>query len=119
MVKLTREDADEVAPGFPARHSFSDGGSLGEAEGVTPDRAFADTGEGERDREDIIAKKLQKHQDPVIGIDIQATPPGKTQGAQSALRRRARAHLNRAHQRHHGREPKPVRVARRGRCGTG
>ena len=77
LVKLTREDADEVAPGFPARHSFSDGGSLGEAEGVTPDRAFADTGEGERDREDIIAKKLQKHQYPVIGIDIQATPPGK------------------------------------------
>lgn len=72
LVKLTREevDEDEVAPGFSL-------GELEGAEGVTPERAFADTGEEERDREDIIAKKLEKHQDPVIGIDIQATPPGK------------------------------------------
>ena len=62
LVKLTREEVEKVDE---------------VAKGVTPERAFADTGEEERDREDVIAKKLQKHQDPVIGIDIQATPPGK------------------------------------------
>ncbi|MBI4435244.1 AAA family ATPase, partial [Candidatus Uhrbacteria bacterium] len=67
LVKLTREDVEEVAPGF----------SLGETDGVSAERAFADTGEEQRDKEETIAKKLQKHQDPVIGIDIQATPPGK------------------------------------------
>ncbi|NQV90786.1 AAA family ATPase [Candidatus Uhrbacteria bacterium] len=61
LVKLTREDVEE--------ESLSDG--------VTPDRAFADTGEEARDKEAEIAKKLEKHQDPVMGIDIQATPPGK------------------------------------------
>jgi len=59
LVKLTREDVEP------------------EPEGVTPERAFADTGEEQRDKEEVIAKKLQKHQDPVMGIDIQATPPGK------------------------------------------
>ncbi|MBI4592445.1 AAA family ATPase [Candidatus Uhrbacteria bacterium] len=59
LVKLTREDTEP------------------EPEGVTPERAFADTGEGEREKEEVIAKKLEKHQDPVMGIDIQATPPGK------------------------------------------
>ena len=64
LVKLTREEVDEVE-------------KADEMRGVTPERAFADTGEGERDKEEVIAKKLQKHQDPVMGIDIQATPPGK------------------------------------------
>ncbi len=59
LVKLTRDDIEP------------------EPEGVTPDRAFADTGEEERGKEEVIAKKLERHQDPVIGIDIQATPPGK------------------------------------------
>ncbi|MCR4313995.1 MAG: AAA family ATPase, partial [Candidatus Uhrbacteria bacterium] len=65
LVKLTREEVEEVEKVDEV------------ANGVTPERAFADTGGEERDREDIIAKKLEKHQDPVIGIDIQATPPGK------------------------------------------
>lgn len=60
LVKLTRADEEEDL-----------------AEGVTPDRAFADTGEEARDKQDTIAKKLEKHKDPVMGIDIQATPPGK------------------------------------------
>lgn len=65
LVKLTREEVDEAEKVDEV------------AKGVTLERTSADTGEEERDREDIIAKKLQKHQDPVIGIDIQATPPGK------------------------------------------
>lgn len=60
LIKLTREDEEESVNN-----------------GVTPDRAFADTGEEARDKEAEIAKKLEKHQDPIIGIDIQATPPGK------------------------------------------
>ncbi|TAL51094.1 hypothetical protein EPN81_00895 [Patescibacteria group bacterium] len=62
LVKLTREEVEE---------------DVKAVEGVTVERAFADTGEEERDKEDAIVKKLSKHQDPVIGIDIQATPPGK------------------------------------------
>lgn len=65
LVKLTREEVDEVEKVEEV------------AKGITPERAFADTGEKERNREGVIAKKLEKHQDPVIGIDIQATPPGK------------------------------------------
>lgn len=61
LVKLTREEEKE--------ESITDG--------VTPDRVFSDTGEEARDKEALIAKKLEKHQDPIIGIDIQATPPGK------------------------------------------
>jgi chromosome segregation ATPase len=80
LVKLAREDRP-----LPTSHYQGEEhahlppltkGGLGGV-GITPDRAFADTGEEERDREDVIAKKLEKHQDPVIGIDIQATPPGK------------------------------------------
>ncbi|MDG1949422.1 MAG: hypothetical protein P8J32_01205, partial [bacterium] len=61
LVKLTREELkeDELETG------------------VTPERAFADTGEEQRAKDEAIAKKIQKHQDPVIGVDIQATPPGK------------------------------------------
>lgn len=59
LVKLTREDTEE------------------ESEGVTPDRAFADTGEEQREKDETIETKIKKHKDPVIGVDIQATPPGK------------------------------------------
>ena len=52
------------------------GGIEGE-DGVTPERVFADTGEAEREKEDRIAEKLSKHDQHIIGIDIQATPPGK------------------------------------------
>ncbi len=58
LVKLTREDVQEDE----------------DQTGVTPDRAFADTGEAERDSVDA---KIDKHKDPIIGVDIQATPPGK------------------------------------------
>ncbi|NQV89111.1 MAG: AAA family ATPase [Parcubacteria group bacterium] len=61
LVKLTKEDIPEED----------------ESEGVSADRAFADTGEGQRDKEDAIETKVKKHTDPVIGVDIQATPPGK------------------------------------------
>jgi chromosome segregation protein len=60
LVKLTRDEVKEE-----------------EETGVTPERAFADTGEEQRAKDDAIAKKIEKHQDPVIGVDIQATPPGK------------------------------------------
>jgi len=46
-------------------------------EGVTPDRAFADTGEAEREQEDSVQEKLKKHSEHIVGVDIQATPPGK------------------------------------------
>ncbi len=61
LVKLTKEDIPEED----------------ESGGVSADRAFADTGEGQRDKEDAIETKVKKHTDPVIGVDIQATPPGK------------------------------------------
>lgn len=61
LVKLTRDELKEDE----------------EETGVTPERVFADTGEEQRAKDDAIAKKIQKHQDPVIGVDIQATPPGK------------------------------------------
>jgi chromosome segregation ATPase len=61
LVKLTREEIPDE----------------NESEGVSPDRAFSDTGEAERDKEDVIETKINKHKDPVIGVDIQATPPGK------------------------------------------
>ncbi|MEK7615295.1 MAG: AAA family ATPase [Patescibacteria group bacterium] len=48
-----------------------------EAEEVTPDRVFADTGTAEREKTDEIQEKMKKHEDPIVGVDIQATPPGK------------------------------------------
>lgn len=50
LIKLTREEVEkdaEVAPGF----------------------SLDETADSE--------KKIEKHQDPIIGVDIQATPPGK------------------------------------------
>ncbi len=44
---------------------------------VTPERAFEDTGEGERDKAEQIKEKVRKYDDGVTGIEIQATPPGK------------------------------------------
>jgi len=66
LVKLTREEVEEV----------------GEAEevieeGVAFDRSLKDTGGLERDRSEVIAKRIQQYDDGVVGIDIQATPPGK------------------------------------------
>ena len=46
-------------------------------EGVTPERVFEDTGEAERDRSDKIKERIAQYDDGVVGIDIQATPPGK------------------------------------------
>ncbi len=48
-----------------------------EKEGVTLDRALADTGEAEREKSEEIEDKMKKHEDPIVGVDIQATPPGK------------------------------------------
>jgi chromosome segregation ATPase len=60
LIKLTKEDlkADEEIE-------------------VTPERVFEDTGEGERDKTDAIKDRIAKYDDGVVGIDIQATPPGK------------------------------------------
>lgn len=49
---------------------------------VTPDRVSSDTGELEREKEEetieeSIKRKIRAKQDRVIGIEIQATPPGK------------------------------------------
>jgi chromosome segregation protein len=68
LVKVTREELDGD-----------------EQEGVTPERAFIDTGEAQREREDRIAEKLEKHQSPIVGVDIQATPPGKKMKALNLL----------------------------------
>ncbi|PJA45548.1 hypothetical protein CO174_02465 [Candidatus Uhrbacteria bacterium CG_4_9_14_3_um_filter_50_9] len=68
LVNVTREEIDED-----------------EQEGVTPERAFADTGEAEREKEDRIEEELEKHQSPIIGVDIQATPPGKRMKALNLL----------------------------------
>jgi len=65
LVKLTREDVEK------------DIVVSTQEDGVTPERAFADTGEEARGKEEAVAEKLKKHQDPIIGVDIQATPPGK------------------------------------------
>ena len=63
LVKLAKEDiADEVH--------------------VSLDRSGADTGEEEREKEEetiaqVIKRKIKAKEDRVVGIDIQATPPGK------------------------------------------
>ncbi|OGL63647.1 hypothetical protein A3C09_03800 [Candidatus Uhrbacteria bacterium RIFCSPHIGHO2_02_FULL_47_44] len=44
---------------------------------VTPERVFEDTGEAERDKTDAIRERIAAYDDGVVGIDIQATPPGK------------------------------------------
>lgn len=44
---------------------------------VTPERVFEDTGEAERDKTDAIKERIAQYDDGVVGIDIQATPPGK------------------------------------------
>src|SRR3989339_1639187 len=44
---------------------------------VSAERAFSDTGEEARGKEELVEKKLEKHQAPIIGVEIQATPPGK------------------------------------------
>ena len=64
LIKMTKDDVNE------------DDDSAEEG-GVTPDRAFEDTGEGERDRSDKIRERIAQYDDGVVGIDIQATPPGK------------------------------------------
>jgi chromosome segregation protein len=60
LVKLSKEDlkADEETE-------------------VTPERVFEDTGEAERDKTDAIRERIAAYDDGVVGIDIQATPPGK------------------------------------------
>jgi len=63
LIKLTKEDVKNTEDA--------------EEMGVTPDRAFEDTGESERDRSDLIKEQIEKYDDGVVGIDIQATPPGK------------------------------------------
>lgn len=65
LVKLTREDVEAE-----------------EAEGVTPDRVSKDTVADERveheeDAKPDIKEKLKEREDRVVGVDIQATPPGK------------------------------------------
>ncbi len=71
LVKVTREEVkkDEDDP----------------VEGVTPERAFSDTGEEQRDKEDEIADRLSKHEQHVVGVEIQATPPGKRMKALNLL----------------------------------
>jgi chromosome segregation ATPase len=44
---------------------------------VTPERAFEDTGEAEREKSEVIKQKVKKYDDGVTGIEIEATPPGK------------------------------------------
>lgn len=63
LVKVTRDEQPE-----------EEGTQL---QGVTPERVFKDTGEEQREKEDRIADKLKKHESHIVGIDIQATPPGK------------------------------------------
>ncbi|OGL66266.1 hypothetical protein A2856_03520 [Candidatus Uhrbacteria bacterium RIFCSPHIGHO2_01_FULL_63_20] len=66
LVKLTREDIKKDE----------------EVEGVTPDRVSQDTVAAERleheeDARPDIREKLKEREDRVVGVDIQATPPGK------------------------------------------
>ncbi len=70
LVKLTRKDVEETDD---------------PPDGVSPERAFADTGEEQREKEDAIASRLRKHRDRVVGVDIQATPPGKRMKALNLL----------------------------------
>ena len=44
---------------------------------VTPERVFEDTGEIEREKSEVIKERIAQYDDGVVGIDIQATPPGK------------------------------------------
>lgn len=66
LVKLTKEEVKE-----------SEETQTFDEEGVTLDRSFEDTGNLERDRSDMIAERIQRYDDGVVGIEIQATPPGK------------------------------------------
>ncbi len=72
LVKVTREETKKDEEGEVS-------------EGVTPERAFADTGEEQRDKEDHIADRLMKHDQHVVGVEIQATPPGKRMKALNLL----------------------------------
>ena len=60
LIKLTREDLKED-----------------EEMEVTPERVFEDTGEIEREKSEVIKERIAQYDDGVVGIDIQATPPGK------------------------------------------
>lgn len=70
LIKLSREDLrndDDVGAPLVGAH----------IDGVTPERVFEDTGEAERDKTDAIRERIAAYDDGVVGIDIQATPPGK------------------------------------------
>lgn len=60
LIKMTKDDVQE-----------------NEEIEVTPDRVFEDTGDMEREKSDRIKERIVKYDDGVVGIDIQATPPGK------------------------------------------
>ncbi|TAK04294.1 hypothetical protein EPO34_04115 [Patescibacteria group bacterium] len=73
LVKLTREEveAEDSSSQIPDSKS-----------GVTPDRVSQDTVAAERveheeDAKADIKEKLKEREDRVVGVDIQATPPGK------------------------------------------
>ncbi len=86
LVKLSRDDLKEDE----------------EEIGVTPERVFEDTGDAEREKSDKIRERIEKYDDGVVGIEIQATPPGKkTQILKPLIRRRARPHIHRPALRHH------------------
>jgi len=44
---------------------------------VTPERVFEDTGALERKKNESIKDRIAQYDDGIVGIDIQATPPGK------------------------------------------
>lgn len=70
LIKLSKDDLmDDADVGAGLVSAQSDG--------VTPERVFEDTGEAERDRTDRIRERIASYDDGVVGIDIQATPPGK------------------------------------------
>ncbi len=71
LIKLSRDDLNSESDA-----DVEDGRDR-PADGVTPERAFEDTGEAERDRSDKIKERIAQYDDGVVGIDIQATPPGK------------------------------------------
>lgn len=66
LVKVTREELEHVNE-------------------VTPERAFAETGEAVREEMDGIQEELKRHVEQVVGVEIQATPPGKKMKALNLL----------------------------------
>lgn len=79
LIKVTRDELEKDAQEEPAQEEPK------QEIGVTPDRVFSDTGEEQRDKEDAVADRLLAHEQFVVGVDIQATPPGKKMKALNLL----------------------------------